>query len=333
MKRFHKMPAISKQVKARSRGRWLLAAALLFGAAAAAASPLTDWPSIKPASRIAKLGEGRFHAVEALGRTVISVGDNGLIAVSNDNGQSFAQAKAVPVRTMLTQVFLVDASSAWVVGHDGVILHSENGGVAWKLVRATPGVEAPLFDIHFVSPRHGFAVGLFGTFLETRDGGANWENARYEPPGAEQADRHLFKLWRSAKGTLFVATESGGVLRSADQGQSWRAIATGFKGALWFGRSLSNGIQIVCGMRGAVYLSHDDGLTWRQVDSGVKDSLATINEVDGELVITGDDGLVLTGRIDGTGLTAKRLGGGSAVIGVLSSDGRRRYVMSKGLVK
>ena len=64
------------------------------------------------------------------GERLVAVGDRGHILYSNDQGQSWQQAK-VPTRQMLTSLFFVDAQHGWVVGHDAQILATSDGGLTW----------------------------------------------------------------------------------------------------------------------------------------------------------------------------------------------------------
>ena len=64
------------------------------------------------------------------GERLVAVGDRGHVLYSNDQGQSWQQAK-VPTRQMLTSLFFVDAQHGWVVGHDAQILATTDGGLTW----------------------------------------------------------------------------------------------------------------------------------------------------------------------------------------------------------
>ncbi|MEN1451047.1 WD40/YVTN/BNR-like repeat-containing protein, partial [Pseudomonas aeruginosa] len=42
------------------------------------------------------------------------------------------QQAQVPVDVLLTSVHFPDANNGWAVGHDGVVLHSTDGGKTWS---------------------------------------------------------------------------------------------------------------------------------------------------------------------------------------------------------
>ncbi len=73
------------------------------------------------------------------GDRLVVVGERGHILYSEDEGQSWIQAK-VPTSQMLTRTFFINDDMGWVVGHDGNVLLTEDGGVSWQVQR--PGLSA-----------------------------------------------------------------------------------------------------------------------------------------------------------------------------------------------
>lgn len=72
----------------------------------------------------------------------------------------------------IQMLYLNNNWSGWVVGNNGTILKTINGGEAWT---AQPsGTTANLRDVHFVNANRGWVVGDGGVILTTTDGGATW---------------------------------------------------------------------------------------------------------------------------------------------------------------
>ena len=69
--------------------------------------------------------------IEQAGNKLVAVGERGHILFSNDLGASWTQAQ-VPVRSTLTASFFVNEEQGWVVGHDGLVLRTRDGGVSWE---------------------------------------------------------------------------------------------------------------------------------------------------------------------------------------------------------
>ena len=308
--------------------RYLPFAALMAGLslpATAAGTTAAPWPTMEPARQVSNAAAAPLLAAARAGKRLVAVGDHGVILLSDD-GVSFRQAKAVPVRTLLTTVQFVDARHGYAAGHDGVVLATQDGGETWSLLRATPGVEQPILAMHFDSLGHGIAVGLYGWAIETHDAGRTWTDLAIA--SGESADRHLLHIFATARGSLFVVGEGGTIHRSTDRGKSWEPTTTAGKGSLWHGLALSDGTLLVCGMRGHLYRSSDDGKTWQAVDAHTTQSLTGIAELaDGSVTIVGMGGTVLASTDHGKTFARSERAGQEALTAVLA-DGARALPVS-----
>jgi photosystem II stability/assembly factor-like uncharacterized protein len=234
------------------------------------------------------------------GKRIVAVGDHGIVLLSDDDGKSFRQAKAVPVRVTLTSVCFVDDKSGWAAGQWGVIVTTNDGGENWSVQRSDTAVDQPLFSIYFKDKDRGWAVGLWSLVLVTKDGGKNWSTVKLPPPpGGGKTDRNLQKIFADSKGVLYIAAEQGTVVRSADDGTTWTYTPTGYKGSFWTGIALKNDTLLVGGLRGTIYRSTDNGKTWKDVPSGVKSSITDFAEADGKILAVGLDGVYLSSSTGG----------------------------------
>ena len=73
----------------------------------------------------------------------------------------------------VNDVQMVDANTAWVVGTDGAIGKTTDGGEVFVVQKS--GTAINLTGVWFVDTSSGWAVGTAGTVLRTTDGGATWE--------------------------------------------------------------------------------------------------------------------------------------------------------------
>jgi len=284
------------------------------------------WPTIAPAQHVANAVRAPLLAAARAGNRIVAVGDHGVVLLSGD-GKRFVQAKQVPVRSLLTSVQFLDDRHGYAAGHDGVVLGTEDGGQTWTLLRATPGAEQPILSFHFDSLEHGIAVGLYGWAIETRDGGRTWTERRIGT--GDDADRHLFHVFASSRGTLLIAGEAGTLYRSADGGRTWATIALTNKGSLWYGTALADGTLLVCGMRGHLYRSSDDGNTWREVPSGTTQSLTGIAQMqDGSVVVAGMSGTVLRSTDAGTTFTPAQRPEREPLTAILAAGARPPVLLS-----
>ena len=105
---------------------------------------------------------------------LVTTGERGHVLISDDNGQSWKQI-LVPTRSQLTAVFFLDDQHGWAVGHDAIILSTDDGGETWSLQHRDKQYDDPLLDIWFKDQNNGFAIGAYGLFLSTNDGGTSWD--------------------------------------------------------------------------------------------------------------------------------------------------------------
>ena len=85
-----------------------------------------------PAQASTLASRGLMQAVARAGNRLVAVGQRGHVVVSTDEGKTWKQSM-IPVSSDLTAVYFVDAKDGWAVGHDGVVLHTADGGESWQL--------------------------------------------------------------------------------------------------------------------------------------------------------------------------------------------------------
>lgn len=109
---------------------------MLLGAAAAddAYTPAAN-PDFRAgdATPTALIVEDLLLDVTHAGARLVAVGEFGHIALSDDDGKTWRQAKAVPTQSTLTSVVFLDDKTGWAAGHDKIILKSEDGGETWAV--------------------------------------------------------------------------------------------------------------------------------------------------------------------------------------------------------
>ena len=84
-------------------------------------------PRAVPALHVAHASTAEVLGVAFAGRRIVSVGDHGVVLLSDDAGKTWRQARSVPVDSALASVAFVDDKRGWAVGHAGVVLASADG--------------------------------------------------------------------------------------------------------------------------------------------------------------------------------------------------------------
>jgi len=228
------------------------------------------------------------------GDKLVVVGERGHILISIDNGASWRQAE-VPTRAALTGVFFHDQNLGWVVGHDGVILRTTDGGETWEIVNWAPEDEAPFFDVWFADADNGIAIGAYGSYYETSDGGMDWS-----PRWISEDDWHLHQIARAENGTLYIAAEAGSVYRSDDGGANWITLPSEYEGSYFGVLPLDGDSALLFGLRGHLFRSEDAGESWEELETGTVAMLTDGTRLeDGTVVIVGLGGTVLVSEDGG----------------------------------
>jgi photosystem II stability/assembly factor-like uncharacterized protein len=305
------------------RGLSLLGLAAALGAAHAAA----DAPAAlsEPAIVSPKALGAATLAVARAGSRLVAVGERGTVLLSDNHGASWRQT-AVPVRVTLTAVRFVDDQLGWAAGHQGVILHTRDGGATWVKqldgIRAAAliaevaggggderakrsaqrfvddGPDKPFFDIEFADAKRGWAVGAYNLAFATSDGGASWQPIVGLLPNPSA--RHLYAVRASGAAQVVIAGEQGLLLKSADGGASFAALASPYKGSFFGLLATRSGTLIAHGLRGNAFRSADGGVRWDKLETGTPVSISASTELpDGTLALVGQTGELLTSRDDG----------------------------------
>jgi len=315
-------------------------------------------PLEMPAAKVANLASRPMVAVTRAGTRAVGVGSRGVIIFSDDDGRTWGQA-AVPVQSDLVAVHFPTPTKGWVVGHDGVVLHSRDAGLSWEkqLDGRTAhklfteyfaeknaqggqyekelgdvessfgrGPSLPYLDVWFKDELTGFAVGAFGLLIATTDGGKTWE------PWFDRIDNeemlHLNGV-RGIAGDLFIAGERGIVYRFDAGSGRFVKSETGYNGSL-FGIVGSDKVLVAYGLRGAIYTSQDRGTSWQAAESS---SNVTINSgmfdaSTGQFLLVNVAGEIIAGDSAARRFSLREAWPGARLSGIAETAGKQYVVTS-----
>ena len=88
-------------------------------------------PEPRAAQLMPRAAQSLLIDIARAGERLVAVGERGHVLYSDDSGQRWIQAP-VPVSVMLTAVWFLDAQHGWAVGHDGMIIATDDGGASWR---------------------------------------------------------------------------------------------------------------------------------------------------------------------------------------------------------
>lgn len=297
------------------------------------AKPLVDDPSVLEAELMPKaLSSLILDIVDASDRAV-AVGERGHILVSETRRDGWRQIEHVPTRSNLTAVAAVD-KRVFAVGHDGIILRSDDGGLTWARKRVQlfdrenldPRNGAPLLDVLFTDADNGFAVGAYATLLRTSDGGEHWD--------------YVDVLNREAADTVDdAAAEDSADAPSLDD-DSWNFDAADLDldeesdpHLNGIARTGSGNLFIVA-ERGAAFRSKDGGTTWERLQLPYEGSMFGVIGAEGDHILCfGLRGNVFESEDLGTTWTKRDTGTELSLMGgARSNDGATVLVGGNGIV-
>lgn len=233
--------------------------------------------------------------VERVGHNLVAVGERGHILISADEATTWQQAPS-PVRVTLTNTFFVDDSFGWTVGHDGVVLKTEDGGKSWrKVMDGNRANELMLQHAHARLTDLEKAIDnapdeqreALETELEDRTIMA--EDA--EAFSDEGPSRPLLDLWFRNRNEGIVVGAFGLILHTTDGGATWSAWFDHLDNPTQFHlnaiKQIGNQLFIAA-EAGTLYRSSDWGQSWEMLDSPYDGSFFGIaGNADGRIIAYG----------------------------------------------
>ena len=181
----------------------------------------------------------------------------------------------------------------WVVGTEGRILHSEDGGQTWA--QQESGTKEELVHVRFINDKQGWIVGGKGIILFTEDSGRSWAKQASGTKG------HLYHVDATGKKEAVIVGDGGLVLRTENGGLTWDKVRIDFLDSLkasdrpsLLSVAFVNDDQgFIIGFKGTVLRTGDGGKTWLQQESGTKQNLYGLVAKKKAIWAVGGDGLIL----------------------------------------
>jgi photosystem II stability/assembly factor-like uncharacterized protein len=219
---------------------------------------LPSIPSSKAASSL-------MIGVTRAGTRLVAVGERGHIIISDDNGATWAQGFS-PTSVTLTAVCFPSNDQGWAVGHDGVVLHTADGGKTWD--KQLDGSQV-----------NGLVLTQVKQILEAKKAAGRVEDATIieslefflndaEAAMIEGPARPFMDVWfRNEKEGLVVGA-FGMILRTEDGGISWNAILDRIDnsdGYHYYSIGQAGSTLILAGEAGMLFSSEDFGASWKRL--------------------------------------------------------------------
>lgn len=284
----------------------------------AQAAPVADALQ-RPAVAVKAPQRAALLSAALAGSRIVAVGERGIVVLSDDAGRSWRQAPS-PVSVTLTTVRFASPTQGVAVGHGGTVLSTQDAGASWQLrldgrrlaqlvldAAKAPGAapealrdaerlvadgpDKPLLDVLVWDAQRLLAVGAYGLAVYSADGGQTWQPWMARLPNPKGLHWYVARRQGDA---LLLAGEQGLLARSDDGGQSFRALASPYKGSWFAGELQPDGRTVLAGLRGQVWRSADAGASWTALANPVP---ATVTAMapgsDGALLLASQSGALL----------------------------------------
>ena len=200
--------------------------------------------------------------------------------------QTAEELCAPKFRHNMFSVNMIDAQEGWACGNNGLIYHTNDGGMSWRIQPS--GTREALFCISFVNAKIGWVCGNKGIILHTTDGGKTWKKQK------SPKEKILFIMKAISADKAIAAGDWGTIVATTDGGNTWED-RTYPKDMMMYGIDfVDENKGWIAGEFGIVLHTTDGGLTWEKQDTGVEDMLYSVSFKDDlNGVASGIDGLIL----------------------------------------
>jgi photosystem II stability/assembly factor-like uncharacterized protein len=165
-------------------------------------------------------------------------------------------------------VYFLDHKKGWIIGSDGVILSTDDGGSTWT--QAKKFTTDAFVQIYFENEMTGwllcerniYARGANATsyLRRTTDGGRTWEKVEFQNGGRERVTKLLFH--EDGRATAFG---EGGVFYGLQEDRtSWKKSQTAIHYLLLDGAFANENVGAIVGTGGTILFTEDGGFTWEK---------------------------------------------------------------------
>ncbi|MGI9036487.1 MAG: WD40/YVTN/BNR-like repeat-containing protein, partial [Pyrinomonadaceae bacterium] len=163
----------------------------------------------------------------------------------------------------LHSIYFADEKEGWIVGSNGTILTTADGGESWKLSKKF--TEDNLRDVYFSDSQNGWLLcerNLYGSgenspsyILKTANGGETWEKITVTGESRERIARLFF----SKNGNGFAVGEAGTLWAMTNDKKIWKKTSLPVRYLMLDGMFADATRGALVGGGGSILFTEDDG--------------------------------------------------------------------------
>jgi photosystem II stability/assembly factor-like uncharacterized protein len=203
---------------------------------------------------------GGFH-VACSGNEVWTANGEEHLVYSPDAGLTW-EFKKVSDGLDIKGVAFINQMQGWVVGEDGAIAKTDDGGESWDVL-STGTDWGNVYGITFMNEQEGFACSTRGNLLHTDNGGHDW-NVRSKPADV------LYDIALVDNKHLWAVGPYSRVYYSNDLGHTWTEQLTGleegFLQGILYVQFVDSLHGFACDLFGVMFSTTDGGVNWNNFE-------------------------------------------------------------------
>jgi len=260
-------------------------------------------------------------SIAKAGDRLVTVGERGIVLLSDDNGITWQQVSDVPVSVTLTDVIFPNAKQGWAVGHSGVVLYSNDAGESWTLqldgneaaqltlaeakkslelkesgakkalknaqYLIKEGPDKPFLAVHFSNEHDGIIVGAYGLALMTTNGGKTWQSIATKIPN--KRGNHLYAIAKTEQ-QLVIVGEQGALFTKNANEEYFQQLKTPYHGSFFGVKLFDDASMLVYGLRGNIWRSNSQQATWQQIVHQEKSTITAGMLLADDVLVLADEG-------------------------------------------
>jgi len=275
-----------------------------------------------------------FDIVNVDEQFLVAVGERGHI-IRTDNLKNWQQVD-VPTQSTLTAVTFVNSMLGWAVGHNAIILNTQDGGLTWQIQQFLPELQKPLLDISFKNEKEGIAVGAYGLFYRTIDGGLSWvqeihttllkeEDLAYLEELRQEDEENYLKERTSIlphfnrifidDDVVYLVGEVGLIAQSENFGRLWQRFEDVYQGSFFDISRTKQGSLLAIGLRGNSFRKAAKSNSWLKSSISITPLLnSVVIAGDSQIFLLGNNGVLLESNDDGKTFALRAQNDGKALL-------------------
>ena len=256
---------------------------------------------------------GHIYSIGTFGSNVYACTNTG-IYLSDSYGEYWGAVNQ-GLTNLIVKTFTA-INNDILIGTDGGLFRSSNGGYQWAIVDSTPVTFLQVHDNKIYAGSRGNGIRL------STNNGASWNNI-----GPEGSSIHSLTV----NLTNIAALTDSGIVKSDNNGSSW--VSAGLKGITINNILYNNGILLAgANYSGGIYRSTDNGLSWYISNKGLTNLYISDLIASGDtLYASGDRGLISISTDKGMTWTMSNKGIPDVSIMLFAINGNYLYAAANNL--